>query len=71
MSEMSVRGRLLPWPAPNHVFEEWPGVYGGRRLHLVGDLTADTLAQLCDDFRAEVFRKAGKVDPAREETSRG
>jgi len=27
------------------------------------ELDAPDLAKLCDDFRAEVFRKAGKQDP--------
>lgn len=26
------------------------------------DVPAEDLARLCDEFRAEVFRKAGKVD---------
>jgi len=29
----------------------------------LSEVDADVLAQMCDDFRAEVFRKAGKADP--------
>jgi len=29
------------------------------------DVDADTLAAQCDQFRAEVFLKAGKSDPAK------
>lgn len=29
----------------------------------LSDLDSDTLARLCDEFRDEVFRKAGKEQP--------
>ena len=29
----------------------------------LNELEAETLSELCDNFRAEVFRKAGKMDP--------
>ena len=32
----------------------------------LSDLDPMTLGRLCDDFRAEVFRKAGKEQPPRE-----
>lgn len=32
----------------------------------LSDLDPMTLDRLCDDFRAEVFRKAGKEQPPRE-----
>lgn len=30
------------------------------------DVPAEDLAEMCDAFRAEVFRKAGKADPKQE-----
>ncbi len=33
----------------------------------LGDLSAETLAAMCDDFRATVFAKAGKKDPTTRE----
>lgn len=32
--------------------------------YALSKLTAETLAELCDQFRAEVFKKAGIIDPA-------
>lgn len=29
----------------------------------LAEVDAETLAKMCDAFRAEVFRKAGKADP--------
>jgi hypothetical protein len=34
------------------------------------EVDAETLAKMCDDFRAEIFRKAGKPDPANAEAGR-
>lgn len=31
----------------------------------ISDVDAETLAEQCDKFRAEVFEKAGKEDPAK------
>jgi len=56
------------WATPNVVevkrpprprqegFTPMPGI-------LLADASANLLAELCDNFRAEVFRKAGKQDP--------
>jgi hypothetical protein len=32
----------------------------------LSEVAADTLSELCDAFREEVFRKAGKPDPRQE-----
>lgn len=63
--------KLRPFIVPNFVLLE-TGV--GRRQdgfkespsYPLKDVPAEDLAQLCDEFRAEVFRKAGKIDPTKE-----
>ena len=69
--------KLQPWPTPSFVVgEPSQSVPSGpvpRGLGTIGaaptwplcELDASTLAELCDTFRAEVFRKAGKADPAK------
>ncbi len=34
------------------------------------EIDADTLSSLCDNFRREVFNKAGKIDPMQCETEK-
>jgi len=61
--------KLKPWITPNYVQIEQPA---GRRQDgfvqataiPLGDLDAETLSALCDQFRYEVFQKAGKPDPS-------
>ena len=66
---------LEPWQTPNYVIgkllqrqvdaaqeaPKWP----------LSDVDAQTLAGQCDRFRAEIFRKAGKEDPAGKAGIRG
>jgi hypothetical protein len=60
---------LNPWMVPNFVTAKMPprprqeGFQEGPKWAL-SEVDADTLAAQCDQFRAEVFRKAGKPDPA-------
>ena len=62
---------LNPWIVPNYVTAKMAprprqeGFQEGPKWHL-SEVDADTLAEQCDKFRAEVFRKAGKSDPANE-----
>ena len=58
---------LKPWMVPNYCIQVVPP---RRRQDIqeaptypLAEVDAETLAQMCDDFRAEVFRKAGKPDP--------
>ena len=59
----------LPWNVPNFVLLQGPvgrrqdGPQQGMTLPLAS-VQAEVLAEMCDEFRAEIFRKAGKVDPA-------
>lgn len=60
---------LQPWAAPNFVIMVTPPRPRQEGIHHVSTfplqaVDADALAKMCDDFRAEVFRKAGKTDPA-------
>lgn len=59
---------LLGFTVPNFVIQKMP--FRSRQEGMVespkyalADIPSDDLASLCDQFRAEVFRKAGKVDP--------
>lgn len=66
---ISVAVKLKPWTVPNFASVEMPvkpreeGLQNGVSFAL-NELPAEALAQLCDEFRAEVFRKAGKPDPS-------
>lgn len=60
--------KLRPFQTPNFVIADTPA----RPLEQgfteppawpLAEVDAESLAKLCDDFRAEVFRKAGKRDP--------
>ena len=52
--------KLKPIRTPNFILVDC--VEGGRfRLN---EFAAETLSDLCDDFRAEIFQKAGKNDPS-------
>jgi hypothetical protein len=63
-----IKLKLKPFGTPNFVIAELPpgtrqeGIQDPPKWAL-SELDAETLAKLCDDFRAEVFRKAGKADP--------
>lgn len=60
---------LRPFVTPNFVTAEAParprqdGWTAAPAIPL-SELDADTLAQMCDDFRRSVFEKAGKQDPS-------
>lgn len=59
---------LKPFMTPNFVITEMPpgvrqdGFKEAPKLPL-SDVDASTLSMLCDQFRADVFEKAGKQDP--------
>lgn len=67
--EDKVKIDLLPFTTPNYVLQRMPprprqdGLTFAPKYPLC-DVPADDLAALCDQFRAEIFRKAGKSDPA-------
>lgn len=63
-----VKMKVQPWATPNYVRLVAPpstrqeGLKEAPALH-VKDVDAEVLSQLCDDFRATVFKEAGKEDP--------
>lgn len=65
---------LQPFRVPNFVLEKVTlgqlarCGFGQSRTFSLHELDAQTLSHLCDQFRAEVFKKAGKQDPAGEPT---
>ena len=71
---MEMNIKLQPWQTPNFVI----GVVPPRRRQegfnpdaapkwSLKEVSAETLAKMCEDFRAEIFRKAEKPDPANSE----
>ncbi len=59
-----MRVDVKSWLTPNCVAAEHvPGRLAAPAIWPLKDVDADTLADLCDQFRAEIFRKAGKADP--------
>lgn len=68
---------IQPWTVPNFVIGKMPGVKRDDGFNPdacpkwhIKDMDSETLAAQCDKFRAEVFQKAGKVDPQRKESSK-
>lgn len=60
--------RLRPFSVPNFVLVEAAPTSRSEGFcetpkFPLADLEAATLAELCDEFRAAVFAKAGKADP--------
>lgn len=61
--------KLKPFQTPNFAIQEVPPTtrqegFTAAPSWPLSDVDAPTLAQMCDEFRAEVFRKAGKDDPS-------
>lgn len=50
-------------PAPQRFGSEqheWSEPYIGQREFKLSELSAETLHEMCDEFRSEVFKRAGK-----------
>lgn len=61
MSEQKIK--LAPWDVPAYVRAEFRKSISMTPEWPITEIDADALSSLCDEFRAEVFRKAGKADP--------
>lgn len=69
---MKIQIDLRPFKTPNYVFaKKQPKEVGGfsrdgrideLKWHL-SEISEKTLSDLCDEFRAEIFKKAKKKDP--------
>ncbi len=56
--------KLKPFNVPNFALQQMPaGHRNDVPSYPLKDIPAEDLAELCDTFRAEIFRKAGKTDP--------
>ena len=70
MPDPTIQLKLQPFRTPNFVLPETPpgklqdGFKTGSSFPL-SQLPAETLSDMCDAFRDEVFKKAGKDDPKR------
>lgn len=65
MAKMQVE--VNAWQTPNYVTLKQPAGRDQQSPSIpLSEIDADVLALLCDDFRAEVFKKAGKPDPRAE-----
>lgn len=58
----TIKRELKPFMAPNHVVES--RTLGNGPSYPIADVDEQTLSDLCDQFRRDVFKKAGKTDPA-------
>ena len=61
---------VQPWSVPNYVIGKMPARPAQGDFNpdagpkwALAEVDAETLATMCEDFRKEVFRKAGKADP--------
>jgi len=67
---------LQPWNVPNFVIAVMPpgkrqdGLKEAPKWNL-RDVSAEVLSAQCDKFRAEIFEKAGKVDPKSKDSDNG
>lgn len=60
---MKITLKLKPFSTPNYVSEEeYPPCRGGS-CHSLKAVSEESLSELCDQFRKDVFLKAGKKDP--------
>lgn len=65
----TIKTGLRPFTVPNFVLATQaarPRQEGFTEApkYALSELPAETLADLCDKFRADVFARAGKLDPA-------
>ena len=67
---MKMQIEIQPWQTPNFVIGKMPARPRQEGFNpdacpkwSIAETDSETLAKLCDDFRAEIFRKAGKPDP--------
>lgn len=61
-----IKIKLSPFSVPNYVLIEGPSTNdSGIQVptYALNQLSEEALAELCDEFRASVFKKAGKKDP--------
>lgn len=65
---MKIEIKLQPFTTPNFVIAQVPPQprehgFAQAPSFPLSEVDADSLSVMCDEFRAEVFKKAGKRDP--------
>lgn len=66
---MKLTLKLKPFSVPNFVIAEAPtkprqeGFVAGENSYPLSEVEESELSDMCDIFRLEVFKKAGKKDP--------
>lgn len=60
---MKVEIKLQPFLVPNNAIEDIGELKFQTRTYSLDLLDPHSLSDLCDQFRKDVFRKAGKSDP--------
>jgi hypothetical protein len=58
--------KLKPFSTPNYVIaekSERKGDYQTAPVFPLREIEANELAEMCDEYRKSIFRKAGKNDP--------
>jgi hypothetical protein len=63
MTEITVKVRLKPFNVPSGAVPENDFDVYAPSVISISDLDAKTLSGMADEWRAELFRKAGKKDP--------
>jgi hypothetical protein len=56
--------KLKPFMVPNFVIQESGSAAASEQGYALTMVDAQELSDMCDVFRAAVFKKAGKADPA-------
>lgn len=72
----TIQLKLQPIRVPNFIIQETTthqtrqeGFVESPKF-AIAELESETIAQLCDEFRANMFEKAGKIDPKLRKSSR-
>ena len=65
---ITIKKELKPFQTPNYVFEKElprPREEGFQQSssYKISELDPEVLSKLCDQFRKDIFKKAGKADP--------
>ena len=68
MSDVTVKIKIKPFTVPRTVYMDLPPRPKQEGMtvpqhYFVKDLDAETLSQLCDEFRKSIFELAEKTDP--------
>ena len=66
---INIELKLKPFLVPNFALIEEPPRprhegFGAGRTFALKEIGAAELSELCDKFRSDVFKKAGKADPS-------